>query len=203
MAPEPSPAAPIAVPPTDPLAEAKAGARQHAFAKRRALAARFDAASRAQHARAHLAALLARFGKAPLAGYLSIRNELDPLPVMAAYPGPVAAPVITGKAEPLVFRRWWPGVPLAPGPFGVAIPAHDDQIVPQVLIVPLLAWDRRGYRLGYGGGYYDRTLAVLRKNGPVFAIGFAYAEQALAEVPAGPKDQRLDCLVCEEGVVLF
>ena len=88
------------------------------------------------------------------------------------------------------------------GPFGARVPEGGAWIVPQVLIVPLLAWDRRLYRLGYGGGFYDRTLQGLRQRGPVLAIGFAFAAQEVAEVPIDATDQRLDMVVTESGVVV-
>ena len=88
-----------------------------------------------------------------------------------------------------------------PGTFGALVPAKGDWIVPEVLIVPLLAFDRRGYRLGYGGGYYDRTLEVLRARGPVTAIGFAFAAQEVDEVPIEATDQPLDLIVTERGII--
>jgi len=87
------------------------------------------------------------------------------------------------------------------GTFGAMIPATGDWIEPEVLIVPLLAFDRRGFRLGYGGGFYDRTIEALRAKGPVTAIGFAFAAQEVDEVPTEPTDQRLDLIVTEQGVI--
>ena len=92
---------------------------------------------------------------------------------------------------------------MMPGEFGAAIPAEGAWIEPEVLIVPLLAFDARGYRLGYGGGFYDRTLEGLRARGPVLAVGFAFDAQEVAEVPTEPTDQRLDAVVTESGVRLF
>jgi 5-formyltetrahydrofolate cyclo-ligase len=83
------------------------------------------------------------------------------------------------------------------------IPEEGAWLEPQVLIVPMLAWDRRGYRLGYGGGFYDRTLEGLRAKGPVLAIGFAFAAQEVEAVPTEPTDQRLDAVVTEKGVTVF
>jgi len=89
------------------------------------------------------------------------------------------------------------------GPFGAKIPLVAEPVTPSVLIVPLLAFDRNGYRLGYGGGYYDRTLEILRANGPVLAVGFAYAAQQIDTVPTEATDQPLDAVVTEEFVITF
>ena len=89
------------------------------------------------------------------------------------------------------------------GPFGARVPTDGVVMVPQVLIVPLLAFDARGYRLGYGGGFYDRTLAALRAEGPVLALGFAYGAQEIPEVPVDQYDQRLDGVVTEDGMRRF
>ncbi|RVT86586.1 5-formyltetrahydrofolate cyclo-ligase [Rhodobacteraceae bacterium CCMM004] len=175
----------------------KAAARQAAFARRKAAHAALGAGAGA----AALAAALAPWRGRPLAGYLPIRTEIDPRPAMAeaARHGPVAVPVIEGPGKPLRFRRWTPEAALVEGPFGVAIPAEGPWIVPEVLIVPLLAFDARGWRLGYGGGYYDRTLAGLRAAGPVHALGFAFAAQEVPHVPTDPTDAPLDGVVTERG----
>jgi 5-formyltetrahydrofolate cyclo-ligase len=92
---------------------------------------------------------------------------------------------------------------LIEGEFGARIPAEGAWLEPEVLIVPLLAWDRRGYRLGYGGGFYDRTLERLRSRHPTLAVGFAFAAQEVPEVPTEPVDQPLDAIITEEGVLTF
>jgi 5-formyltetrahydrofolate cyclo-ligase len=182
------------------LAEAKRAAREAAFARRRAA----HAARPAEPAR-HLIRVLAGHLGRPLSGYLPIRTEIDPRPAMAeaARHGPVGVPVIRGKGQPLVFSRWTPDGALVPGPFGAAVPETEALMVPEVLIVPLVAFDRAGGRLGYGGGFYDRTLAVLRARGPVTAIGFAYAAQEAEDLPREPTDQPLDMIVTEAGVLTF
>ncbi|WP_371286182.1 5-formyltetrahydrofolate cyclo-ligase [Albidovulum sp.] len=91
---------------------------------------------------------------------------------------------------------------MVPGTFGALVPAEGDWIEPEVLIVPLLAFDRRGYRLGYGGGFYDRTLEALRARGPVTAIGFAFAAQEVDEVPIEATDQPLDIVVTDKGILI-
>lgn len=89
------------------------------------------------------------------------------------------------------------------GAFGAGIPADDLAEVPDILIVPLAAFDGRGYRLGYGGGFYDRTLEGLRAGGPVTAIGFAFDVQEDADLPTEPTDQPLDLIVTETGIRRF
>ena len=146
---------------------------------------------------------LAQFGGRVLAGYMPMRTEIDPLPAMAVHQGAVGVPVIIGAGQPLRFREWGPGVAMVAGTFGARVPAEGAWVVPQVLIVPLLAFDARGYRLGYGGGFYDRTLQGLRAGGPVVAVGFAFAAQEVDEVPVDGFDQRLDAVVTEQGVREF
>lgn len=187
----------------DPLAAIKAEARRAASARRKAAHDAPDRATRTAAATAHLRALLAPMGAVAMSGYLPIRSEIDPRPAMAAHPGPVGVPVIAGPGLPLRFRRWRATSDLVPGPFGAIIPAEGEDLVPEVLIVPLLAWDAAGYRLGYGGGFYDRTLAMLRAAGPVLAVGLAYAGQRCDAVPRDGLDQRLDALVTEDGLLRF
>jgi 5-formyltetrahydrofolate cyclo-ligase len=180
------------------LGELKAAARKSAFAARK------EAFARGQgQAAAILADFLAPHAARPLAGYMAMRTEIDPLDAMAAHAGPVGVPVIVGAGQPLRFREWGPGCALIEGEFGARIPAEGAWLEPEVLIVPLLAWDRRGYRLGYGGGFYDRTLERLRSRHPTLAVGFAFAAQEVPEVPTEPVDQPLDAIITEEGVLTF
>ena len=169
--------------------------RREAFVRRKAA----FAAGQGQAAEL-LADVLAAHGDSVLSGYMAMRTEIDPAAAMAAHPGPVAVPVIVGKAMPLRFREWTPGCAMLAGEFGAAVPASGEWLEPQVLIVPLLAFDARGYRLGYGGGFYDRTLSMLRGKAGVIAVGFAFAAQEVAEVPIDGFDQRLDIVVTEAGV---
>jgi 5-formyltetrahydrofolate cyclo-ligase len=178
------------------LAEAKAAARKAAFAARKAA----FAAGQGQAAEL-LADWLGRHAGRVLAGYMPMRTEIDPLPAMAAHDGPVCVPVIMGPAQPLRFREWTPGCALVPGEFGALIPAEGAWLEPEVLIVPLLAFDARGFRLGYGGGFYDRTLQGLRARHQVVAVGFAFAAQEVAGVPIDATDQRLDAVMTEAGPV--
>jgi 5-formyltetrahydrofolate cyclo-ligase len=174
----------------------KACARTRGFAARKAA----FAAGQGQAAEI-LADVLAAHAGRVLAGYMPMRTEIDPLAAMVAHQGVVGVPVIMGKGRALRFREWTPGCAMVPGEFGALIPAEGAWVVPEVLIVPLVAFDARGYRLGYGGGYYDRTLAGLRAGGQVLAIGFAFTGQELPQVPIEPTDQRLDLIVTEAGII--
>ncbi len=182
------------------LSGAKDAARRAAFGRRKAAhGAGLDAA--AQEA---LRQALAPWAGRVLSGYMPIRTEADPLPVMAEWRAPVGVPVILGRGRPLAFHRWRPGAEMVEGPFGALVPAAAEEVVPEVLIVPLLAFDARGYRLGYGGGFYDRTLERLRAAAPgTVAIGFAYAAQQVADLPAEATDQRLDAVATERGIIRF
>lgn len=180
------------------LSEAKAEARRAAFARRKAA----HGTGRDAAAQAALADFLAPLAGRVLAGYLPIRTEIDPLPVMAGWDGPVGVPVIEAKGLPLRFRLWRPGCAMVEGPFGVQVPEGVEEVVPEVLIVPLLAFDRQGGRLGYGGGFYDRTLARLRAAGAVRAVGYAYAAQEVSTLPREPTDAPLDAVVTDLGVIL-
>lgn len=149
----------------------------------------------------HLAEVLAPFAGQVLSGYWPMRGEADPRHAMASHRGPICLPVVTARAVPLIFRAW-DGGPLVPGPFGTSHPSEDaPALTPHVLIVPLAGFDRAGNRIGYGGGYYDRTLELLRGMGPVAAIGLAFAVQELPAIPAEPFDQRLDLIVTDRDVI--
>ncbi len=180
------------------LAAIKAAARTAAFARRKAA---FDAAY--PGAAGHLSEVLAGYRGVPLAGYMAMRTEIDPTPAMeeAAAHGPVCVPVIMGAGLPLKFSRWTPDIALRDGPFGAKVPAVDDFFDPEILIVPLVAFDRSGGRLGYGGGFYDRTLQGLRAKRATLAIGFAFAAQEADSLPLEPTDQPLDMIVTEQGVI--
>ena len=142
---------------------------------------------------------------AVISGYAAIRDELDPLAllsVLAAQGHPIALPVTVAKAQTLVFRAWQPGAPLEEGSFNVPEPGTDArQLTPEIVLVPLLAFDARGYRLGYGAGYYDRTLASLRREKSTIAIGLAFDAQAVDEVPHDQHDQRLDWVLTPSGPI--
>lgn len=179
------------------LTDAKAAARKAAFARRKAAHATAGPGTAAM-----LSEVLAGHRGVPLSGYMPIRTEIDPLPAMAeaaAY-GPVGVPVIQGGGQPLLFSRWEPDAPMKDGPFGALIPMVDDFFEPEIVIVPLVAFDAQGGRLGYGGGFYDRTLEKLRAKRATLAIGFAYAAQEGDALPLEPNDQTLDMIVTERDV---
>lgn len=137
-----------------------------------------------------------------ISGYWPIGDEIDPRPLLdslAARGHPLALPVVGAPDAPLVFRAWSKDDTLMPGPFATRTPGDDaPEVTPRVVIAPLLAFDAAGYRLGYGGGYYDRTLAGLRRGpGAVLAVGVAYRDQQVDAVPRAPYDERLDWVVTE------
>lgn len=142
-----------------------------------------------------------------VAGYWPMADEADPRGLMASLAGMgahLALPCVPGRAMALVFRHWSFGNALVPGVFGTEEPVPSAPIVvPDILLVPLLAFDAAGYRLGYGGGYYDRTLADLRKKKPVLAVGVAYGGQMVNAVPREDTDEPLDLLVSETGLWRF
>ncbi len=138
-----------------------------------------------------------------VSGYYPIEGEIWPLPLMAALRAKghsLALPVMQGKADPLLFRAWSPGDPLIPGVWGIRQPAPDRPVVlPDIVLVPLLAFDARGYRLGYGGGYYDRTLRSLRALKPILAVGLALDELEVDAVPHLDYDERLEWVLTPSG----
>jgi 5-formyltetrahydrofolate cyclo-ligase len=134
-----------------------------------------------------------------VAGYLPIGSEADPTNAMRALArdNRVCVPVVTGRGAPLRFREWWPGCPLEVGDFGVSIPTEGGWRVPDVVIVPLVGFDADGGRLGYGGGFYDRTLAGLRD---ALVTGFAFEAQRVDSIPQEPTDIQLPYVITDAGV---
>ena len=149
--------------------------------------------------------MIAGYRGVSLSGYLPIRTEIDPLPAMAeaAAHGLVGVPVIQGRDMPLRFSRWQPDCALRDGPFGASVPLVDDFFEPEILIVPLVAFDIQGGRLGYGGGFYDRSLEMLRNSRPTLAIGFAFDAQQADDLPLEATDQPLDMMVTESRILQF
>ncbi|RVV99347.1 5-formyltetrahydrofolate cyclo-ligase [Mesobaculum littorinae] len=196
--------------PGDTLTRRKAALRRDALAAREAAYGKAGGTSggtagdgATARATARLSDLLARTEGRIVAGYMPIRSELDPRPAMEAEAArrPVCVPVIEARGAPLIFRQWTPDATLIPGTFGALIPERSATLVPDVVIVPLVAFDRQGGRLGYGGGFYDRTLAGLRDRGAALAIGFAYAAQEVGDLPIEPTDIPLDWVVTEDEVI--
>ena len=182
------------------LTHLKAAARKAAFARRKQA---FANAAPGQSA--HLSAVLAGYRGVPLAGYMPIRTEISPLAAMAeaAAHCPVGVPVIQGEAMPLEFSRWEPDCVLRDGPFGAQVPLVDDFMDPEIVIVPLVAFDIKGGRLGYGGGFYDRTLERLRSRRATLAIGLAFDAQEADDLPLEDTDQPLDMMITDTRIIEF
>lgn len=139
-----------------------------------------------------------------IAGYMPIRTELSPIPAMSNLEGAnrVAVPVIQAAAQPLQFHVWQSGCEMVEGPFGAAVPRSAVAVTPDIVIVPLVAFDTDLNRLGYGGGFYDRTLELLRAKRPhLRAVGFAYDAQQMSNIPLEPTDQPLDAIVTETRIL--
>lgn len=138
-----------------------------------------------------------------VAGYWPVRGEIDPRPLMETFmleQAQLALPLVAGKDAPLQFRAWSPGDTLETGAFGIDVPdARKPLLVPALVLVPLAAFDRKCHRIGYGAGFYDRTLSALRANGPVVAVGLAYEGQRTGQIPAGRHDVALDYVVTEQA----
>lgn len=143
--------------------------------------------------------------QAILAGYWPFASEMDVRPALVALDRTgvlLTLPEVAAKDRPLRFRAWRPDEPLVEGAHGTFHPQMTAPLMrPDVVLVPLLAFDRRGYRLGWGGGYYDRTLALLRKTGQCVAIGVAYAAQEVDEVPTDEYDQPVDWIITEQEAI--
>jgi 5-formyltetrahydrofolate cyclo-ligase len=140
-----------------------------------------------------------------VSGYSPLGSEISPLPLLRRFADAGAAlalPVVAGRGQPLTMRAWSFGAPLRSGVWGIREPPPEAaEVLPDVLIVPLLAFDRSGHRIGYGAGYYDMTIARLRGIKPVIAAGIAYAAQEIPAVPATPRDARLDLVLTERGAI--
>ena len=132
-------------------------------------------------------------------------NEIDTRQLLGKLAGEgwtTCLPVVVAKRQPLIFRRWLPGEPMEIGVLKISVPlVSAPEVEPDVLLVPLLAFEKAGYRLGYGGGFYDATLAKLRAKKPIIAIGVAYAGQEVADVPHEAHDMKLDYVMTEKGIV--
>jgi 5-formyltetrahydrofolate cyclo-ligase len=142
-----------------------------------------------------------------VSGFSPMRSEINPVPLMrklADAGATLALPAIAGRGKPLIMRAWTFGEPLASGQWGIREPVPEaPEVAPDVLIVPLAAFDRGGHRIGYGAGYYDMTINALRAKKKVTAIGIAFAAQEIPKVPATQRDARLDLVLTERETIDF
>jgi len=151
----------------------------------------------------HLVSELLRLAPKLLGAYWPHRDEYDPMPLAAWHSGrngAVALPAVVARGQPLEYRPWTPDTPVAPGrfSFGIPEPVNGPAVVPDVLLVPLLGFDAAGYRLGYGGGYFDRTLAAYAKRPATIGVGFELGR--MPTIRPQPHDIPLDMIVTEAGV---
>ena len=185
------------------IEDAKAELRVQARARRDALPASMRAAAaRAIAARPFPVALTPR---AIVSGFMPLGSEINPIPLMRKLAGAgaqLALPVVCGRGKPLSMRVFDFGQRLVPGVWGIREPAPDAaEVFPDILLVPLLAFDRSGHRIGYGAGYYDLTIAALRARKAVTACGLAFAAQEVSSVPTTSRDARLDLVLTEHEVI--
>jgi 5-formyltetrahydrofolate cyclo-ligase len=142
-----------------------------------------------------------------VSGFSPMRTEINPIPLLrklAEAGAGLALPCIAGRGHPLIMRAWDFGAPLASGQWGIREPTTDAaEVAPDILIVPLVAFDRAGQRIGYGAGYYDMTIHALRAKKKIVAVGIAFAAQEIAKVPATERDERLDLVLTEREVIHF
>ncbi|HVV62102.1 MAG TPA: 5-formyltetrahydrofolate cyclo-ligase [Pseudolabrys sp.] len=142
-----------------------------------------------------------------VSGFMPLKSEINPLPLLrrlAESGARLALPAIAGRGKPLIMRAYAFGDEFARGQWGIREPKADSpEVYPDILIVPLAAFDRKGHRIGYGAGYYDMTINRLRTMKPVTAIGIALAAQEIPSVPATERDARLDLVLTEREVIDF
>lgn len=203
MPPDERPAVPSGIP--GPGADDwRRAMRRELIARRAALPAE-DCAALAARIRAWLdGAFASRLAGATVAFCWPVQNEPDLVPLATEWHARgirLCLPVVVRPGTPLAFRRWWPEQPLYPDRYGIPTPTDGDFLTPRALLLPCNAFDARGYRIGYGGGYFDRTLAALDEAGASpLAIGVAYAFQELPDTRPQAHDRPLAALVTEHGV---
>jgi 5-formyltetrahydrofolate cyclo-ligase len=188
-------------PAAEDLIAVKRGLRATAMARRQSWAAAAERTTASLAARDQLLASVPLPAGCVVSGFWPMGEEIDTRPLLEALYARghvIGLPVVVGRGQPLVFRRWQRGDSLMQASFGVMVPPPEAPVVvPQVAVTPLLAFDRLGYRLGYGGGFYDRTLALLRAGPGVLAVGYAFAAQEVETVPRAAYDEPLDWLVTD------
>lgn len=187
----------------DSLANVKAVIRREAIARRDAIPAPVRAA--AAQALAERPFPCALPAGACVSGFMPLKSEISPLPLMrklADAGAQLALPVVAGRGKPLIMRAFAFGDALVSGVWGIREPKPEaPEVFPDLLLVPLLAFDRQGNRIGYGAGYYDLTIAALRARKTIVAAGIGFAAQEQANVPTGPRDARLDLVLTEREVI--
>jgi 5-formyltetrahydrofolate cyclo-ligase len=185
------------------IADQKTKLRREAAARREALPA--EARKTAAEAIAVRAFPLAIKPGTIVSGFMPLKSEINPLPLMktlAEAGATLALPKIAGRGQPLIMRAWSWGGPLDAGQWGIREPKADyPEVEPDILLLPLLAFDRAGRRIGYGAGYYDMTIARLRSLKTVTAVGIAFAGQEVPTVPATERDARLDLVLTEKETI--
>jgi len=190
---------------SDAVSDLKSIVRKDALIRRDAI----PAAERAQAAEAIAARGLPLAIKPAtiVSGFMPLKTEINPLPLMRRFEAAgaqLALPAIAGRGKPLIMRAFAFGDALASGQWGIREPKADAaEVAPDILLVPLLAFDRNGQRIGYGAGYYDMTIAKFRAMKRVVAVGIAYAAQEIAQVPVSERDARLDLVLTERDVIDF
>ncbi|MBY0380805.1 MAG: 5-formyltetrahydrofolate cyclo-ligase [Xanthobacteraceae bacterium] len=186
-----------------PVSKTKIELRTEAFARRDALSAGHRAA--AAQAIARHAGCVEISASTIVAGFSAIRSEIDVSSLMQAFGArgaSLALPVAVERNQPLIFRAWTKETRLVRGMYGIFEPSSDaEEVEPDIVLVPLAAFDRRGHRIGYGGGYYDRTLSHLRKSKKVVAIGVAFAVQEIDDAMRDAHDEPLDLVLTENEII--
>jgi len=189
---------------SDPTTAQKAELRRAAFARRDALPAADRAAAAATIAARPFPVDVP--AGAVVSGFSPMRSEINPVPLMRALAdrgARLALPVVQGRGRRLLFREWAFGQSLVAGVWGIREPGPEAPVVePDVVIVPMAAFDRRGHRIGYGAGYYDMTLSALRAAKTIVAAGIAFAAQEIDAVPDTPRDEVLDLIMTERDVIV-
>jgi len=185
------------------IEDAKAALRRQARAHRDALPA--DVRAAAAQAIAGRPFPVAVAPAAIVAGFMPMGSEINPIPLMRKLAGlgaQLALPAVAGRGKPLTMRAFAFGETLVPGVWGIREPGADArEVFPDIVIVPLLAFDRSGHRVGYGAGYYDMTITRLRARKPIVAVGIAFAVQEISRVPATARDAPLDLVLTEHEVI--
>jgi len=185
------------------IADAKAAIRREVLARRDGLPA--DMRSAAAQAIAERPFPVAVTADAIVSGFMPLKSEINPIPLMrrlADAGAQLALPAIAGRGRPLTMRAYSFGEPLASGVWGIREPGPDArEVFPDIVIAPLLAFDRGGRRLGYGAGYYDMTIMGLRARKPVVVVGIAFAAQEIAHVPTTARDASLDLVLTEREII--